>query len=306
MALYLLPNAFPIRFLESGDLLHLHHKWVHRLCYTAQEEIWRASLEEVAAGGAGSPAAGRAHPAALHAAQGGRHHSLLPRGPRYCGVPVWNLSLEEFERLLSPVRRPAGLDALPPRPRRACGPTRAPAAGFSGLPPWAPQNPVEANRSVLFAPPLMMPKGDWGLTFALDYSSAIELYSGGGRGITFDAELGRFQTWLTRRIDDRWFIFGQVQIQGAYYGFMDRSSTGTTRCWGSSTSPARFRPLNKYEYSITYERGKTIRDGPVDLGIGDSRIGIGRMLGQHAQVLLVLGFRPPPPRATGRGRSRPG
>ena len=46
MALYLLPNAFPIRFLESGDLLHLHHKWVHRLCYTAQEEIWRASLEE--------------------------------------------------------------------------------------------------------------------------------------------------------------------------------------------------------------------------------------------------------------------
>ena len=49
MALYLLPNAFPIRFLESGDLLHLHHKWVHRLCYTAQEEIWRSSLEEVLA-----------------------------------------------------------------------------------------------------------------------------------------------------------------------------------------------------------------------------------------------------------------
>ena len=46
-ALYLLPNAFPIRFLESGELLHFHHKWVHRLCYTAQEEIWRASVEEV-------------------------------------------------------------------------------------------------------------------------------------------------------------------------------------------------------------------------------------------------------------------
>ena len=47
LALYLLPNAFPIRFEESGDLLHLHHKWTSRLCYTAQEEIWRASLEEV-------------------------------------------------------------------------------------------------------------------------------------------------------------------------------------------------------------------------------------------------------------------
>ena len=44
------------------------------------------------------------------------------------------------------------------------------------------------------------------------------------------------------------------------------------------------------EYSITYEHGKTIRYGPVDLGIGDSRIGIGRMLGKHAQVLLVLGL----------------
>ena len=38
--MYLLPNAFPIRFLESGDLLNHHHKWTKRLCYTAQEEIW--------------------------------------------------------------------------------------------------------------------------------------------------------------------------------------------------------------------------------------------------------------------------
>ena len=46
-ALYLLPNAFPIRFEESGDLLHLHHKWVHRLCYTAQEEFWAGCRDEV-------------------------------------------------------------------------------------------------------------------------------------------------------------------------------------------------------------------------------------------------------------------
>src|SRR5512147_134907 len=97
-----------------------------------------------------------------------------------------------------------------------------PPPDFSGMPPWAPQNPLEANRSVLFAPPLMMPRGDWGLTLNLDYASAIELYGSGARGVTLDAELGRFQVWLTRRIDDRWFAFGQVQIQGAYDGFMDR------------------------------------------------------------------------------------
>jgi len=25
---------------------------------------------------------------------------FCPEGPRYCGVPVWNRALEEFERLL--------------------------------------------------------------------------------------------------------------------------------------------------------------------------------------------------------------
>jgi len=161
---------------------------------------------------------------------------------------------------------------------------------FSGLPPWAPQNPIEANRSVLFAPPLMMPRGDWGLTFALDYASAIELYAYGVRGMTLDAELGRFQVWLTRRVDDRWFVFGQVQIQGAYDGFMDRFINWYHSVLGVKYAARAQRPLNKYRYSITYEKGRTIQYGPVDLGIGDSRIGVGRMLGEHAQILLVLGL----------------
>ncbi len=45
-AAYLLPNAVAIRFTESADLLNLHHKFAMRLCYNAQEEIWRASLDE--------------------------------------------------------------------------------------------------------------------------------------------------------------------------------------------------------------------------------------------------------------------
>ncbi|HEY3585961.1 MAG TPA: DUF3187 family protein [Myxococcaceae bacterium] len=172
-----------------------------------------------------------------------------------------------------------------------------PPPDFSGLPPWAPQNPIEANRSVLFAPPLMMPQGDWGLTFAFDYSSAIELYTTVERSVTLDAELGRFQVWLTRRIDDRWFVFGQVQIQGAYSGFMDRFINWYHSILGV-TYPARAaRPLNQYLYSITYDPGKTIRYGPIDLGIGDSRVGVGWTLGKHAQLLFVLGL----PTSTGPG-----
>lgn len=161
---------------------------------------------------------------------------------------------------------------------------------FSGLPPWAPQNPIEANRSVLFAPPLMMPHGTWGLTFSLDYASSIELYSTGLRGVTLDAELGRFQVWLTRRIDDRWFAFGQVQIQGAYDGFMDRFIDWYHSVLGVRYVARELRPLNRYRYSITYGQGQSIQYGPVDLGLGDSRVGVGRMLGEHAQVLLVLGL----------------
>ena len=172
-----------------------------------------------------------------------------------------------------------------------------PPPDFSGVPPWAPQNPIEANRSVLFAPPLMMPQGDWGLTFAFDYSSAIELYSYLSRGITLDAELGRLQIWLTRRIDDRWFVFGQVQIQGAYDGFLDPFINWYHSLLGVKYDARAIRPINKYRYSITYEKDQTITYGPVDLGIGDSRIGVGRMLGNHAQVLLVLGL----PTSTGPG-----
>jgi hypothetical protein len=100
MALYLLPNAFPIRFLESGELLHFHHKWVHRLCYTAQEEIWRASVEEVQQVRAVHPriAAHLVPPCTLRKEAGVT--PFCPEGPRYCGVPVWNRALEEFERLL--------------------------------------------------------------------------------------------------------------------------------------------------------------------------------------------------------------
>lgn len=99
-ALYLLPNAFPIRFSESGELLHLHHKWVHRLCYTAQEEIWRCSLEEVGQVRNVHPRLTRhiQPPCTLRKEAG--ITPFCPEGPRFCGVPVWRMDLPEFRRLI--------------------------------------------------------------------------------------------------------------------------------------------------------------------------------------------------------------
>lgn len=99
-AVYLLPNAFPVRFYESGDLLNLHHKWKARTCYTAQEEIFRASVEELEQVGALIPGLVdylRA-PCYLRNISGAR--PFCPEGDRFCGVPVWNQGLSEYRRVL--------------------------------------------------------------------------------------------------------------------------------------------------------------------------------------------------------------
>ncbi|MBI5507186.1 MAG: FAD-dependent thymidylate synthase [Deltaproteobacteria bacterium] len=97
-ALYLLPNAFPIRFEESGDLAALQHKWTTRLCYNAQEEIWQATRDEVEQVRAVHPQVGKylGAPCAVRAAAG--RTPPCPEGSRYCGVRVWTLRLEDYAR----------------------------------------------------------------------------------------------------------------------------------------------------------------------------------------------------------------
>ncbi len=97
---YLLPNAVSIRFMESADLLALHHKLRMRLCYNAQEEIWRASRDEALQIAQVNPTIGRylGPPCAHRYAAGAR--PICPEGDRYCGVRVWTLSIEEYERII--------------------------------------------------------------------------------------------------------------------------------------------------------------------------------------------------------------
>lgn len=96
-ALYLLPNAFPIRFEESGDLLNLHHKWKARACYTAQEEIYFATVEELKQVHAIHPEITKHILAPCYL----RHQSgikpFCPEGDRFCGVRVWKQSLDDYE-----------------------------------------------------------------------------------------------------------------------------------------------------------------------------------------------------------------
>jgi hypothetical protein len=97
---YLLPNALSVRYEESGDLLNFHHKWTKRLCYTAQEEIWKTSQEEVMQVARVAPRVAKhiAAPCALRAAAKAR--PFCPEGDRFCGVTVWRLPVEKYQRLI--------------------------------------------------------------------------------------------------------------------------------------------------------------------------------------------------------------
>ncbi len=95
---YLLPNAVAVRFEESGDLLNLHHKWTTRLCYLAQEEIWRCCREEVEQVEKVHPGfAGYLRPPCSLRKEADRK-PYCPEGDRFCGVRVWELALGDYRR----------------------------------------------------------------------------------------------------------------------------------------------------------------------------------------------------------------
>lgn len=97
---YLLPNAFPVRFEESGNLLNFHHKWTKRLCYTAQEEIWQSSRDEVLQVNQIFPQLSRFLVAPCGLRSQSQTTPYCPEGDRFCGVPVWKKQVEEYARVL--------------------------------------------------------------------------------------------------------------------------------------------------------------------------------------------------------------
>ena len=97
-ASYLLPNAKALRLVESGSMIALQHKWTLRTCFNAQEEIYRASMDEIEQVAEVHPRLARylGPPCVL------RNKIVAPRcteGTHFCGVPVWN-SFPNAERRL--------------------------------------------------------------------------------------------------------------------------------------------------------------------------------------------------------------
>jgi thymidylate synthase ThyX len=100
LAGYLLPNAQAVRFTESADLLNLHHKLKSRLCYNAQEEIWRASVDEALAIREVNPVIGRYLLPPCTLRKMAHVAPICPEGDRYCGVPVWRITVDQYRRVI--------------------------------------------------------------------------------------------------------------------------------------------------------------------------------------------------------------
>lgn len=87
-AIYLLPNAVSLRMVESGSFIALQHKWTLRTCFNAQDEIYLASMDEIAQVREVHPRLAKflGPPCVL------RNRIASPRcteGTHFCGVPVW-------------------------------------------------------------------------------------------------------------------------------------------------------------------------------------------------------------------------
>lgn len=87
-ALYVLPNATAVRFVESGAFIHLLHKWTMRTCFNAQEEIYQASMEEI-------EQVRNVHPRLMRYVgppcyvRAGIAAPICTEGSHFCGIKVW-------------------------------------------------------------------------------------------------------------------------------------------------------------------------------------------------------------------------
>jgi flavin-dependent thymidylate synthase len=97
-AVYALLNAHKIALVEHNDMTSFAHKAQMRLCYNAQQEIYDITYEQVRQL--------RAHgvqqaekflpPCAIRNAL--KIRPICPEGDHFCGVKVWKLPFDEYER----------------------------------------------------------------------------------------------------------------------------------------------------------------------------------------------------------------
>lgn len=98
--LYLSPNSVKTRVRETTNLANLIHKHKMRLCYNALEEFWyTTTLEKQLIGHIDQKIGNLLQPPCVFR-KWSKTTPYCPEKDRYCGVPVWNLELDQYERVI--------------------------------------------------------------------------------------------------------------------------------------------------------------------------------------------------------------
>jgi hypothetical protein len=160
-------------------------------------------------------------------------------------------------------------------------------ADFSGQPIFTPMDPLEYERSALFAPPLLLPHGCVSFSVRFDYASAIQLYNNIPNSVLLDAEIGNLHLAGMLKLSPKVFVLVMGGVQGAYAGFMDRFLNWYHSLFGIYYAARAERPINKFGYFFQsgVER-ETFK--PVGLTLLDTRLGVGWMLNEELQLLATL------------------
>lgn len=154
----------------------------------------------------------------------------------------------------------------------------------TGLPAYAPINPLAQARSGLYAAAPVSPTAGWRWDASLDYASLIE-YNIGNGDYLLDAEVSRLSLTAGRDLSPRYFLEVGGNIAGAHAGFMDRFFNWYHRVLGFSIPERALRPLNAFAYQVDLPGGEQrIRDPGTHFG--DIRVSLGRRHNQKLQSLL--------------------
>ena len=96
-AIYALTNAHKIEIIEKDDFNEFAHKAQMRLCYNAQQEIFDITYKQIQKlKKQGCEVNNFLPPCALRYKQNIKPY--CPEGDRFCGVKVWKLEQDEYER----------------------------------------------------------------------------------------------------------------------------------------------------------------------------------------------------------------
>jgi hypothetical protein len=148
-------------------------------------------------------------------------------------------------------------------------------------------DPLEYERSALFAPPLLMPKEGWAFSLMLDYASAIQLFNNVPNSILLDAEIGHLTFTGTFRLAPTVFVLVMGGVQGAYAGFLDGFLNAYHSLLGVTYEARAMRPLNQFAYY--FQSGGTRQSfKPVGLTLLDTQLGVGWMLTEQLQLLTTV------------------